>query len=236
MASRPGGRRGSRLLVLAAAAGVSVWAVSSLTWLVPSAASVAAGRREALLAPAAATALALASPVRTLAEELEPLPPPVVKDLKTLGPKIQAGVDWFYFEVYAALQTEDVEKIRESIGGGATGSHVSPLETELVLPLNSLASANIEADEDGWTDSIRSFQKAQQEISDAISEKRFPDAVTNWRKGRDAINRIFKNINARAEKPPFVLVDDNYKERKDAYFQKKKDMMNFRNAAANVMR
>eukprot|EP00913_Durusdinium_trenchii_P006764 g6358.t1 len=58
------------------------------------------------------------------------------------------------------LSTEDLGQCRKALGSTAEGSYVSPLDSEITFPFNQLASANIEADEDGWTEDIRNFQKA----------------------------------------------------------------------------
>eukprot|EP00439_Symbiodinium_sp_Y106_P078136 s645_g16.t4 len=53
---------------------------------------------------------ALVVPGLAHAEVDNPLPPPVVKDLERAAPKIQGGVDWFYFELLPAIKKEEVHE------------------------------------------------------------------------------------------------------------------------------
>jgi len=53
------------------------------------------------------------------------------------------------------LEKEDQFRARECLGGINVGSHISPLTTQLMIPLEQLASANLYAEEDGWLKSLK---------------------------------------------------------------------------------
>jgi len=179
---------------------------------------------------------AVLAPRWALAEEENPLPPPVVKDLERAAPKIQAGVDWFYFELLPGIEREDLGQCRKALGSTAEGSYVSPLDSEITFPFNQLASANIEADEDGWNDDIRNFQKAVTAMSDAVGSNNWKTVKKEFLKGKEALNHVMTNINQRAEgAAPFVLMDESYPSREAAYIQGKKDMMRSRNQQATLL-
>ncbi|CAE7193896.1 APC8 [Symbiodinium sp. CCMP2592] len=73
-------------------------------------------------------------------------------------------------------QCQDPSLCRKALGSGAEGAYVSPLDSEITFPMNQLASANVEADEDGWTNDIRDFQKACIDMSDAVGGNKWPEA------------------------------------------------------------
>lgn len=209
---------------------LSACALGAVLATVGRAFALSTGRRSALLGGA----LAPLAPPAAWAEE-NPLPPPVVKDLERAAPKIQAGVDWFYFELLPGIEKEDLGQCRKALGSTAEGSYVSPLDSEITFPFNQLASANIEADEDGWTEDIRNFQKAVTAMSDSVGTNEWKTVKAEWNKAKDALNHVMGNINQRAEGgAPFQLMDDSYADRGSAYLQAKKDMMKFRNQAGTL--
>lgn len=225
-----------RVLAAACTAGALVWGLATATAAqdvsrsflsVPVPSRQQVGRRSWMAA--------LVVPGLAHAEVDNPLPPPVVKDLERAAPKIQGGIDWFYFELLPAIKKEDPSLCRKALGSGAEGAYVSPLDSEITFPMNQLASANVEADEDGWTNDIRDFQKACIDMSDAVGGNKWPEAMSGFKKAKEALNGIMGKINVRAEGPaPFVLIDDAYEDRASAYLQKKKDMMAFRNQAGTL--
>ncbi|CAE7545177.1 APC8 [Symbiodinium natans] len=81
-----------------------------------------------------------------------------------------------------ATQLLDTAGSEKALGSGAEGAYVpgalfqSPLDSEITFPMNQLASANVEADEDGWTTDIRDFQKACIDMSDAVGANDWPQA------------------------------------------------------------
>eukprot|EP00435_Cladocopium_sp_Y103_P010891 s1847_g2.t2 len=77
-----------------------------------------------------------------------------------------------------SLAPQDLGQCRKALGSSAEGSYVSPLDSEITFPFNQLASANIEADEDGWTEDIRNFQKAVTAMSDSVGSN-------DWKTGDD---------------------------------------------------
>lgn len=219
------------LSVIACITGAVLAVLAGRAFCLSTSASVPKGRRGIL----GAIAGAVLAPRWAWAEE-NPLPPPVVKDLERAAPKIQAGVDWFYFELLPGIEKEDLGQCRKALGSSAEGSYVSPLDSEITFPFNQLASANIEADEDGWTEDIRNFQKAVTAMSDSVGSNDWKTVKAEFKKGKDALNHIMSNINQRAEgAAPFQLMDDDYPARQGAYVQGKKDMMRSRNQQATLL-
>eukprot|EP00435_Cladocopium_sp_Y103_P008835 s1847_g2.t1 len=107
-----------------------------------------------------------------------------------------------------SLAPQDLGQCRKALGSSAEGSYVSPLDSEITFPFNQLASANIEADEDGWTEDIRNFQKAVTAMSDSVGSNDWKTVKAEFKKGKDALNHIMSNINQRAEgAAPFQLMD-----------------------------
>ncbi|CAE8664498.1 unnamed protein product, partial [Polarella glacialis] len=213
----------------------------SSAWLVSSPLSSLAdaqadrGRRAALLSSGAAVASLLQMPLRAYA--FEPLPPPVLQDIVRAAPKIQLGIDWFYFELGDALKNKDLEGTRKATGSAGMGAYVSPVTSEIVLPVNQICSSNLDAEEDGWNDNIRNFQFAIDAIKTEVYDQEWDKALANWKKAAGNVNFIMQNINDRAEdpsKPYFVLIDDAYDSRRKAYRQAIVDKLNYRNAVGSL--
>merc|ERR1719188_2059247 len=112
--------------------------------------------------------------------EGEELSPPVVKEAIDMAPKIQAGLDWFYFEVKEALEREDQFHARECLGGINVGSHISPLTTELMIPLEQLASANLYAEEDGWLKALSKARSNIKKMEYYVGSYQWEDGLTAW--------------------------------------------------------
>lgn len=194
-------------------------------------------RRDALKAPVVMLApLAdLLGAHRVLADAGDPLPPPVLKDVVRAAPKVQDGGDWLFFEVKPALEAKDIARARQSLGSVMQGSYVSPLETDLMIPLEQLISANVDAEEDGWTAAIRQVRVAIDSMKDHVGGSEWNEALENWEQARAAANKIVADINQRGEKVYFVELDGSYPQKRyDAYLQKKKDALAFRNAAGTL--
>jgi len=192
--------------------------------------------RLGLLAPAVATLFLGQHGQPAWAQELDPLPPPVLKDVVKAAPKVQYGADWLYFEVKPALLEQNLEKARTGLGSPMMGSYVSPLETELMIPLEQLISANIMAEEEGWLDAIREIRVGIDTMKEQIGDDDgWPKALKAWDKARAGANKIMKNINDRSEKKFFVELDDKYEKRAQMYLQMKKDKIAFTNAMGSVM-
>merc|ERR1719188_1445832 len=130
--------------------------------------------------------------------EGEELSPPVVKEAIDMAPKIQAGLDWFYFEVKEALEREDQFHARECLGGINVGSHISPLTTELMIPLEQLASANLYAEEDGWLKSLKSMRAGIKKMEYHVGAYDWETARDGWQTVRTSLNVMLDNLNARA--------------------------------------
>jgi hypothetical protein len=168
--------------------------------------------------------------------ELEELPPPVLKDVVRAAPKVQDGADWLYFEVKPALVDQKLENARTALGSPMMGSYVSPLETDLMIPLEQMCSANVMAEEDGWLDAIRDMRIGIDTMKDNIGDDDgWPKALVAWDKARAAANKIMKNINDRSGKEFFVLLDKDYPQRAQRWLKKKKDKIAFTNAMGSVM-
>jgi len=188
---------------------------------------------------ASAVALAplaqLLAPGAARADEPEPLPPPVAKDVVRAAPKIQDGADFLYFELKPALEAKDLLRARQTLGSALQGSHVSPIETDLMIPLEQLISANVEAEEDGWVSAIRQVRVAVDTMKDQVGSSNWKEALTAWDQARAGANIIMSNINARSEKAYFVELDSSYPEKRaQIHLQKTKDMLAFRNAAGTL--
>lgn len=199
----------------------------------PEQAAELTSNRRAVLSLGTVSLLELALNEPAIAD-LEPLPPPVIKDLKRAAPKIQEGIDWMYFELLDSLKNKNLEKSRKALGSSLAGSYVSPLESLIILPLNQICTANLDAEEDGWVKSVRGIEKAINDMSDQVGRADWTEALASWNAARDAANSIMNNINQRSDSPVFVLVDDSYEDRRGAYIQKKKDELAFRNAAGTL--
>jgi hypothetical protein len=231
-------RRPARVIAaLGAVAAAAVAAQGAATFLAP-APSAGPSRRSA-----AAGALLLFAPAVAHADPNEAalqteLPPPVLKDVIRAAPKIQDGVDWLYFELKPALDAKNAEYARKAIGSPAEGAFVSPLESNLMLPLEQLISANVEAEEDGWIAAVRGMREGIDNCQEKIGDGNFKDAAIEWEKIRSNCDIILTQMNKRGElsgmKPWFVQLDASYEDRAGAYLQKKRDMMFTRNAAGSL--
>lgn len=228
-------RRGHALAVVLLAAGAAVAAAA--------AASQAAFLTAALGRRAAAVKALLLTPVLTCAtgggsvraDVGDPLPPPLLKDLQRAAPKIQQGADWMFFELKPALDREDLERARECLGSALRGAHVSPLETDMLLPMDQLLSANIDADEDGWTTAVRKIASSIEDIKNEVGSGEWQAARASWEDARANANKVMVDINSRADKEYFVALDKNYEEnRYKIYLQKKKDDISERNNKGNL--
>jgi len=169
--------------------------------------------------------------------ELEPLPPPVVKDVQLSATKIQRGCDWFYFELKPALTAKSLPLARAAIGSASMGSFVSPLQKELMFPLQQIVSANLDSDDDGWTDAFRSTNTAIEDMKEHIGTSDFEQALAAFERARKNVNLILTNIDDRWEDKvkPFRVLDDSYEsDRASVYLREKKDMLNQRNAAGGA--
>lgn len=229
--SRRPARRAGAIAVLGVVAATAVAAQGVAAFLAPSAGP---SRRSA-----AAGALLLFAPAAAHADPNEELPPPVLKDVGKAAPKIQDGVDWLYFELKPALQAKNGEMARKAIGSPAEGAFVSPLESNLMLPLEQLISANVEAEEDGWIAAVRGMREGIDACQEKIGDSNFAAANDEWEKIRANCMTVLAQINTRGElsgasKPYFVLPDANYEDRAGEYLKKKKDMMFTRNAAGSL--
>jgi len=242
------GRYGLKMVIAAVTGTAAISALTNAGWRLVDAFTTPAApsRRElirlGLLAPAVvAPILGKASSAEGKApvvEELEPLPPPVVKDVVKAAPKVQDGADWLYFDVKPALVDQNLEKARTALGSPMMGSYVSPLETDLMIPLEQLISANVMAEEEGWVKAIQEVRigiDTMKEQIGAPDEDGWPKALIAWEQARAGANKIMKNINDRSEKKPFVLMDDQYPNRAKSWLQKKKDKVAFTNAMGSVM-
>mmetsp|Transcript_74698 Transcript_74698/g.147987 ORF Transcript_74698/g.147987 Transcript_74698/m.147987 type:complete len:252 (-) Transcript_74698:286-1041(-) len=208
------------------------------TFTTPTAPSRREFIRVGLLAPAVAAPLLGEAGQPAWAVEIEPLPPPVVKDVVKAAPKVQDGADWLFFEVKPALLEQNLEKARTGLGSPMMGSYVSPLETDLMIPLEQLISANVMAEEEGWIDAIREVRVAIDTMKEEIGapeEGGWAKAVTAWDKARAGANKIMTNINERSEKPPFILLDAQYEKRAQLWLKKKKDKIAFTNQMGSIM-
>mmetsp|Transcript_12547 Transcript_12547/g.29463 ORF Transcript_12547/g.29463 Transcript_12547/m.29463 type:complete len:223 (-) Transcript_12547:65-733(-) len=192
---------------------------------------------QAFVAPSRRHVVSLVAlaPMAARADSQEPLPPPVLKDVSRSAAKVQDGADWLYFNVKPALDREDLSACRESLGGSLVGAHVSPLETDLMMPLEQLISANVEAEEDGWVNALREVRVAIDQMKDLVGGNEWAQAKVSWDRARAGANKILSDINARGEKQYFVELDDDYEaKRYELYLRKKKDTITFRNQVGTL--
>mmetsp|Transcript_23256 Transcript_23256/g.47101 ORF Transcript_23256/g.47101 Transcript_23256/m.47101 type:complete len:190 (+) Transcript_23256:233-802(+) len=177
----------------------------------------------------------LLAPGSALAEE-DPLPPPVVKDVAKTAAKIQGGCDWMYFELKSALKDNDQARARKSVGSAMEGAYVSPVETELMIPLEQLLSANVNSEEDGWIGYLREARAGLDAMKESVSAGDYTAALESWDKARGGVNKMLVNINKRGEQAYFVELDDQYEAKRGRlYLKKKKDSINSRNQAGNLV-
>jgi hypothetical protein len=156
------------------------------------------------------------------------------------APKIQKGIDWLYFELKPALKAKSLSGCRSALGSASMGVFVSPLQTDLMFPIQQMVSTNLDAEEEGWGDAYRNTNKAIEEMKELVGASEFDEALTSFEKVRKNINFIVSDVNDRWEEKnkPFRLLDDGYDEgptSREALYQKaKKDKMNERNAAGGA--
>jgi len=192
------------------------------------------GRRRALQGATLAPLVGLLMPGRALAEE-EPLPPPVEKDVAKTAAKIQGGCDWLYFELKTALKENDADRARSSLGSALQGAYVSPLETDLLIPIEQLLSANLNSEEDGWISAVLEARAGIDEMKEGVGGGEFDTALKAWDKARAGVNRILVDINKRGQKAYFVELDADYdQKRARQYLKKKKEKLAFRNAVGSA--
>merc|ERR1719343_2006725 len=107
------------------------------------------------------------APAGALADS-EPLPKPILKDVQRAAAKIQNGVDWLYFEVKPALKAQNLMQARSALGSAMQGSFVSPLETDLMFPLQQITSANLDSEEDGWLGAFRQVRAGIDDMKEHV--------------------------------------------------------------------
>eukprot|EP00933_Yihiella_yeosuensis_P024074 TRINITY_DN18669_c5_g1_i1.p1 TRINITY_DN18669_c5_g1~~TRINITY_DN18669_c5_g1_i1.p1 ORF type:complete len:249 (-),score=66.71 TRINITY_DN18669_c5_g1_i1:176-922(-) len=225
----------TRLLCLCGAVATSTACVSAFLQLqkgvtAPQQQKLQLGRREQLSAVAASAALLFQ---KSASAELNPL---LEKDLKRDAPTIQAGLDWLNFELGDAIKNKNLPAARKTLGDAQQGAYVSPLETRIIIPITQLCSANLDAEEDGWYPAVKKMQEAIEDMRDQVGMSEWPQAQAAYDKLISLANFIMGDINKRGEAGPyFVLVDDNYGERRKAYLQQKKDDIAYRNMAGNLV-
>jgi len=209
------------------------FSASVQTWTLPgSTPSREASRRSLLLTvPVGA---AISGPNIVLADD-NPLPPPSEKAIAKDAAKIQESADFLFFEVKGALKSENKELIQRALGNAGQGAFISPLETGLMLPLEQIISTNVDAQEEGWVTQDRKFRDSFETMKQEADNDEWKKALKAWEGCRASLNVIFSDINARGEKPYFVLLDEAYEKRAGAYLQAKKDKLAVRNAVGTVM-
>mmetsp|Transcript_34787 Transcript_34787/g.63334 ORF Transcript_34787/g.63334 Transcript_34787/m.63334 type:complete len:236 (+) Transcript_34787:39-746(+) len=221
---------GPRKRLSALALGVALTLGTSVAFLVPVPDVV--GRRELVLG--VTSGAVLASPGLAHAEK-EPLVPPVVKDLVRVAPQIQEGLDYFYFDLQDAIKKQDLKETRKCLGAASEGSYVSPIEKNVLYPLQQLSTSNPDAEEDGWLGAIRTFNRGMEEMSEGLDSLEWKKVEKAWSKAKDSVTVMLNDINERADKPPFVVLSDEYENRRAQYIQEKKDAIKFRNMRANMV-
>lgn len=169
------------------------------------------------------------------ARAAEPLSEYLEKEVAMSAQNIQDGMDWLYFEIKPALDTNDVPKCKKSLGSGLYGAHISPIENLLVGPLEGLLGVNLDSDEDGWLAAVKQIRAGIDEMKEMVSSDNFPGAIEAWKSTRDGANAVLKNINERSSKPYFTIMDENYDSRIVAYNQAKTDMMFERNLKGTMI-
>jgi len=185
---------------------------------------------------AEAALLLAAGPVAGARADQEPFPAFFLKDLDKSSDKIEYGTDWLYFELKPALMKEDQFRCREVLGGAISGSHISPITQNLLLPMEQLISGNIDAQEDGWVDAMKQLRDNMEIMSENVGIQDWKAAKANWEEARAGANKILTNINNRAPEPVFTLLDGEYdKKRAKLYLKGKKDMLSFRNQRGTLM-
>lgn len=199
----------------------------------PAPAVEGSGRRALILQPAAAWAaaglLALAPEARAAAEK-EPLPPPVVKDIKSYADKIQEGMDSLYFELKPALVKEDLFIARQYLGSAMTGSHISPLQTNMLIPMENLLSSNLDSEEDGWTKAVRKMSASVDDIKEYVGSADWKQARASWEDARANAFTVIVDMNERADKAYFTPPDADYEAKRfNIWLQKRKDDIRERN-------
>merc|ERR1712039_395966 len=147
-----------------------------------------------------------------------------------MGDKIQEGIDSLYFELKPALVKEDLPTARQYLGSAMMGSHVSPLQTNMLIPMENLLSSNLDAEEDGWTKAVRKISTDVDDMKDYVSTTDWKGARASWESARANALKVLTDMNKRADKAYFIAPDADYEtKRYDVWLQRRKDELAERN-------
>merc|ERR1712107_155895 len=143
---------------------------------------------------------------------------------------IQEGIDSLYFELKPALVKEDIANARQYLGSAMMGSHVSPLQTKMLIPMENLLSSNLDAEEDGWTKAVRKISTDVDDVKEYISTTDWKGARASWESARVNTLKVIADMNARADQAYFVAPDESYEDKRySVWLQRRKDELAERN-------
>mmetsp|Transcript_53790 Transcript_53790/g.125758 ORF Transcript_53790/g.125758 Transcript_53790/m.125758 type:complete len:236 (+) Transcript_53790:104-811(+) len=221
----------SQLLGMSAIVVAVCFAHIAICWTQPPQRAADWDRREVVLSvPTVLSVIALA-PQQVAAKE--PLPPPVEKNVAMTAAKLMKGTDELHFDIRPAIKAKRFDDAQQFLGQGS-GAYIAPIDNDLFFPLQQILDDNLDAEEDGWVDSMQKARAAFDQMKNQVNREEWKGALASWTVVRDNLGVLFEDINARTSKPYLEVLDDAYFEREEAYKQAKRDAINFRNAMGTL--